>query len=170
MLINSKLIKISLLCMCYIFFISAVPTDNLKSSQITINADKAMYLGGEKKTVLEGNVVVFNDEFTLTSNTIDIYRSSEEIDKIICYGNVNFKTKDVISVSKNAELSQKDKIIILSGGVKVWQGDNVLEGEKVTMYYEEDRIIVDKGSQKRVTIIFNPESKENPFESGSKKP
>ena len=42
--------------------------------------------------------------------------------------------------------------------MKVWQGENYLEGEKVFIYYEEERIVVDKGTDKRVTIIFKPEN------------
>lgn len=34
----------------------------------------------------------------------------------------------------------------------------ILKGEKVFIYYEEERIVVDKGTEKRVTIIFKPEN------------
>ena len=53
-------------------------------------------------------------------------------------------------------MDQKKKVAVITGNVKVWQGENYLEGEKVFIYYEEERIIVDKGTNKRVTIIFKP--------------
>ena len=81
---------------------------------------------------------------------------ASEVEKIKCVGNVNFKSDDIISISKKADLDQKKKLAIITGNVKVWQGENYLEGEKVLIYYEEERIIVDKGTDKRVTIIFKP--------------
>lgn len=163
-------IKFLLIICSSVFLLGATPKESVKAnSPIKIQADKSEYFGKERKNVFSGNVIVFNDEFTLTSDKINVFLNKKnDIDKIVCKGNVNFKTKDIISISKDAEVTQKPQIAILSGGVKVWQGENILEGEKVTIYYNENRIIVDKGSKKRVTIIFNPENKENPFESKGK--
>lgn len=153
-----------------VFLLGASPKENVTSnSPIKIQADKSEYFGNKRVNVFTGNVIAMNDEFTLTSDVVNVYLNKKnDIEKIICNGNVNFKTKDIVSISKNAEVSQNSQIAILSGGVKIWQGENILEGEKVTVYYNDNRILVDKGSKKRVTIIFNPENKENPFESKGK--
>ena len=127
------------------------------NSPVKIQADEMRYFGNEKKSTFHGNVVAVSDNYTLTADDVTVFldKASEE-EKIKCVGNVNFKSDDIISISKKADLDQKKKLAIITGNVKVWQGENYLEGEKVLIYYEEERIIVDKGTDKRVTIIFKP--------------
>lgn len=141
------------------------------SSPVKIQSDGMKYFGNEKKSEFSGNVIAVSDDFTLTADHVTVFLNADmDVDKIICKGNVNFKNKDVISISEDAEVDQTIKTAVLSGGVKVWQGENFLEGDKVIMYYTDNRIIVDKGTDRRVTIIFRPDDKEKPFDAGSKKP
>ncbi len=127
------------------------------NSPVKIQADEMRYYGNERKSTFHGNVVAVSDNYTLTSDDVTVFLDkSSEVEKILCVGNVNFKSDDIISISKKADLDQKKKVAVITGNVKVWQGENYLEGEKVFIYYEEERIVVDKGIDKRVTIIFKP--------------
>ena len=148
-------------------------TLNSLSSELTIHSEAIKSYGNEKKMVFVDNVVVLSDNFTLTADSMSVYFKSNalsEVEKIVCNDNVNFKTKDIVSLSNDAELNQTSKTVVLSGDVKVWQSNNLLEGDKVTIFYLDNRVDVDKGAKKRVTVIINSDDKENPFESGSKKP
>lgn len=144
-------------------------------SPVKIQSDTMRYYGKDKKSIFSGNVVAVSDNFTLTSDNVTVLLNKDmDVDKIICNGNVNFKTDDIVAVSKNAEVDQKSEIAVLSGGVKVWQGENFLEGNKVTMYYAENRIVVNSGEKQRVTITFKPGDNETGkgfnFEPKSGKP
>ncbi len=171
---TADLLKILTGSLAAVFLTAASPDNASKiaaSSPVKIQSDTMKYFGNEKKSVFSGNVVAVNDNFTLTADNVTVVlNNSMDVDKIICNGNVNFKTKDIVSVSKNAEVDQTSQTAVLSGGVKVWQGENFLEGDRVIMYYVDNRIVVDKGKETRVTIIFKPDDKEKPFESGSKRP
>lgn len=130
---------------------------DVASSPVKVQADEMRYYGTERKSTFHGNVVAVSDNYTLTADNVTVLLDKKnEISKIKCVGNVNFRSDDVISISKQADLDQKKKVAVITGNVKVWQGENYLEGEKVYIYYEEERIIVDKGTDKRVTIIFKP--------------
>lgn len=127
------------------------------NSPVKVQADEMRYFGTEKKSTFHGNVVAVSDNYTLTADDVTVFLDkANEISKIKCVGNVNFRSDDIISISKEADLDQKKKLAVITGNVKVWQGENYLEGEKVFIYYEEERIVVDKGTDKRVTIIFKP--------------
>ena len=127
------------------------------NAPVKVQADEMRYYGTERKSTFHGNVVAVSDNYTLTADDVTVFLDkANEISKIKCVGNVNFRSDDIISISKQADLDQKKKVAVITGNVKVWQGENYLEGEKVFIYYEEERIIVDKGTNKRVTIIFKP--------------
>ena len=82
----------------------SVTLDSL-SSELTIYSEGIKSYGNEKKMVFVDNVVVMSDNFTLTADTMSVYFKSgelSEVEKIICNNNVNFKTKDIVSLSKDA--------------------------------------------------------------------
>lgn len=128
-----------------------------KNAPVKIQSDNMRYFGKDKKSIFSGNVVAVSDNFTLTSDNVTVFLTDDmDVDKILCKGSVNFKTDDIVAISRDAEVDQKSEIATLTGGVKVWQGENVLTGDKVTMYYKENRIVVNSGKSERVTITFKP--------------
>lgn len=132
------------------------------STPIRVQADSMKYFGKDKRSVFSGNVISFNETFNLTSDRVTVLLDDNlTIWKIISDGNVNFKTDDIISTADTAELDERLRVITLRGGVKVWQAENLLEGDKMTIYYDENKIFIDKGTDSRVNILFKPEKKED---------
>lgn len=158
---NHKYFIILILILSAPFFIGAdTKNKTIKpTSPVKIQANEMRYYGTERKSTFHGNVVAVSDNYTLTSDDIVVFLNKDmDVSKIQCTGNVNFKSDDIVSISKRADLDHNKKVAVITGDVKVWQGENYLEGEKVFIYYGEERIVVDKGTEKRVTIIFKPEN------------
>ncbi len=158
---NHKYFIILILILSAPFFMGAdTKNKTIKpTSPVKIQANEMRYYGTERKSTFHGNVVAVSDNYTLTSDDIVVFLNKDmDVSKIQCTGNVNFKSDDIVSISKRADLDHNKKVAVITGDVKVWQGENYLEGEKVFIYYEEERIVVDKGTEKRVTIIFKPEN------------
>lgn len=158
---NHKYFIILILILSAPFFMGAdTKNKTIKpTSPVKIQANEMRYYGTEHKSTFHGNVVAVSDNYTLTSDDIVVFLNKDmDVSKIQCTGNVNFKSDDIVSISKRADLDHNKKVAVITGDVKVWQGENYLEGEKVFIYYEEERIVVDKGTEKRVTIIFKPEN------------
>ena len=158
---NHKYFIILILILSAPFFMGAkIKNKTIKpTSPVKIQANEMRYYGTERKSTFHGNVVAVSDNYTLTSDDIVVFLNKDmDVSKIQCTGNVNFKSDDIVSISKRADLDHNKKVAVITGDVKVWQGENYLEGEKVFIYYEEERIVVDKGTEKRVTIIFKPEN------------
>ncbi len=158
---NHKYFIILILILSAPFFMGAdTKNKTIKpTSPVKIQANEMRYYGTERKSTFHGNVVAVSDNYTLTSDDIVVFLNKDmDVSKIQCTGNVNFKSDDIVSISKRADLDHNKKVAVITGDVKVWQGENYLEGEKVFIYYGEERIVVDKGTEKRVTIIFKPEN------------
>ncbi len=158
---NHKYFIILILILSAPFFMGAdTKNKTIKpTSPVKIQANEMRYYGTERKSTFHGNVVAVSDNYTLTSDDIVVFLNKDmDVSKIQCTGNVNFKSDDIVSISKRADLDHNKKVAVITGDVKVWQGENYLEGEKVFIYYEEERIVVYKGTEKRVTIIFKPEN------------
>lgn len=149
------IIIISILCAGMAF-----AQTNAAKSPVKIQANSMQYYGNQNKSSFKGQVVATSSEYTLTADAVDVFfTETNEVSKIGCQGNVNFKSTDILAVSNTANLDQNTKIIELSGEVKIWQGENYLEGENVNIQYETKEIIVDKkektdGEDERVIIIF----------------
>lgn len=128
------------------------------SDPIRINADSAEYYGSTFKTTFNGNVHASSDNFTLTSDKVDVYfNDKNEVQRIVCNGQVVFKSNDILATSNKAELMQKTKMITLEGNAEIWQKENYLKGEKVRIQYEKKEIHVEKGTGSRITVIFKPD-------------
>ena len=158
---NHKYFIILILILSAPFFMGAdTKNKTIKpTSPVKIQANEMRYYGTERKSTFHGNVVAVSDNYTLTSDDIVVFLNKDmDVSKIQCTGNVNFKSDDIVSISKRADLDHNKKVAVITGDVIVWQGENYLEGEKVFIYYGEERIVVDKGTEKRVTIIFKPEN------------
>lgn len=158
---NHKYFIILILILSAPFFMGAdTKNKTIKpTSPVKIQANEMRYYGTERKSTFHGNVVAVSDNYTLTSDDIVVFLNKDmDVSKIQCTGNVNFKSDDIVSISKRADLDHNKKVAVITGDVKIWQGENYLEGEKVFIYYGEERIVVDKGTEKRVTIIFKPEN------------
>ena len=46
--------------------------------------------------------------------------------------------------------------VVLVGDARVWQDENVVTGERITIYLAEDRQVVEAGKDERVKAVFYP--------------
>ena len=142
---------------------------------IKIESNTLRYLGEKKYSLFEGNVKAEYENNQIFSEKMYVYMNDDnKIDRIICEGNVKLLNDNITATARRAEYDVNNNIFYLLDGVKVWQDDNYLEGEQITVYTKANRIEVTKGKNKRVIVIFKPEEDENgennvPWSNGAKK-
>lgn len=135
--------------------------DDKKGGPIQIEADSMKYYGEKQMSHFSGNVVVIRDGMKMTSDEMDVYFTPEkEVKEIFSRGNVKIEKQDLLALSGEARIYQQEQKIVLTKNARVWQGDNYLEGEKVTLYNDTDKLFVDKGPDKRVKIIITPQKEK----------
>jgi lipopolysaccharide export system protein LptA len=138
-------------------------------SPVKVEADHLRYSGDSKISMFEGNVVAYYEDTTIYSDKMDVYLSNErKADKIVSLGNVKILKDNVTALSDYAEMDINSDIITLKGDVRVWQEQNYMEGEEISIYTKEDRVVVNKGKSSRVKIIFYPDG-DNSTDNKTKK-
>src|ERR1700757_2012781 len=81
----------------------------------------------------------------------------DNILRTVSPGNVRIITSDCRpGTARRAEYYDLDQRVVLIGNARVWQEDNVVSGETITIYISQDRSIVQAGKQERVKAVFYP--------------
>lgn len=142
-----------------------------RNSPVTIDADQLENLQKEGLIVFTGNVVASQTGSTHYSDRMEVYLDSkgDGIVRTISTGNVKIITKDCkIGTAKRAEYYDAEQRVVLVGNARVWQEDNVVTGERITIYLAEDRSVVEGGKQERVKAVFYPKGGEQQSTTASK--
>jgi len=110
----------------------------------------------------KGNVVAKQGETTLYANTLVIIYdgNTKKMKEVIATGNVKIVQLERRATSQKATFQQDENRVILNGEVVVREGENVIRGERVVFYVDEERSVVEGGKGSRVTTHITPTPKE----------
>ena len=136
-----------------------------RSAPVTVDADQLENLQKEGLIVFTGNVVVSQNSSTQYADRMEVYLDAkgDNIVRTVSTGNVRIVTKDCRSGTANrAEYYDAEQRVVLIGNARVWREDNVVTGERITIYLAEDRNVVEGGKQGRVKAVFYPKDQEQP--------
>ncbi len=150
---------------------SAVPAPGLdgaatadgKNAPVTVDADQLENIQKEGLVVFTGNVVASQNNSTQWADRMEVYLDDkgERITRTVSTGNVRIITRDCRSgTAKRAEYYDAEQRVVLIGNARVWRDDNVVTGERITIYLAEDRSVVEGGQQERVKAVFYPKSQD----------
>ena len=136
------------------------PKRQLSYQPINITSDR-MEADNRNRTVsFLGNVVAKREDMVIFSDRIStFYTKQGQIKKIIARGNVKINQHDRIATCQEATFFQPSQKIVLTGKPKVWQGNNILSGEKIIILLNEDKIDIEGGKQNRVNAVIYPMGK-----------
>jgi len=117
----------------------------------------------------KGNVVAKQEDTTLYANTLTILYdpNTKKLKEIIAVGNVKVVQLDRRATGQKATFDQDKNKVILDGEAVVREGTNVIRGERITFYVDEERSVVEGGKGSRVSTSITPPPKE---EGEEKKP
>ncbi|MEW6374580.1 MAG: lipopolysaccharide transport periplasmic protein LptA [Thermodesulfobacteriota bacterium] len=123
----------------------------------TVEADQK-----QNRVTFKGNVIAKQEETTLYANTLVIIYdpSTKKLKEIIAIGNVKVVQLERRATSQKATFDQDKNKVVLDGDAVVREGANVIRGEKVTFYIDEERSVVEGGKGGRVSTSITPPPKE----------
>ena len=134
-----------------------------RSAPVTVDADQLENLQKEGLVVFTGNVVASQNSSTQYADRMEVYLDDKgnRIVRTVSTGNVRIITKDCrTGTAKRAEYYDAEQRVVLIGNARVWRDDNVVTGERITIYLAEDRSVVEGGQQERVKAVFYPKNQE----------
>ncbi len=126
---------------------------------VTVDADRMERFGKESLVVFTGNVVARQDGSVQYADRMEVYldESGERILRTVSTGRVRIVTRDCkTGTARRAEYFDLEQRLVLIGDARVWQDDNVVTGETITIFLSQDRSVVQGGRQERVKAVFYP--------------
>ena len=136
-----------------------------RGQPVTVDADQLESLQKEGLVIFTGNVVARQDGSVQYADRMEVYldASGDRIVRTVSTGSVRIITKDCrTGTARRAEYYDAEQRVILIGNARVWQDDNVVTGERITMYIAEDRSVVESGRQERVKAVFYQKKDDQP--------
>jgi lipopolysaccharide export system protein LptA len=130
-----------------------------RSQPVTVDSDRMERFGKESLVIFSGNVVARQNNSVQYADRMEVYldEKGDRILRTVSTGNVKIITKDCRSgTARRAEYYDLEQRVVLLGGARVWQDDNVVSGESITIYLSQDRSVVQGGTQERVKAVFFP--------------
>ena len=130
----------------------------------TVEADQKT-----NRITFKGNVVAKQEDTTLYANTLTITYdpNTKKLKEIVAVGNVKVVQLDRRATGQKATFDQEKNKVVLDGEAVVREGTNVIRGERIIFYVDEERSVVEGGKGSRVSTSITPPPKE---EGEEKKP
>lgn len=142
--------------------------DRVSSTPVRISSDTMEALSAERLVVFKGDVVV-REEFLLCSDELYItYGEGNEVSDIVARGNVRIFHEDRTATGGEATYDRKGKTLVLTGNPVVEQCTDMVSGDKITVYLDTDRALVESESGGRVQAVIMPQKRD--CTQSSKKP
>jgi lipopolysaccharide export system protein LptA len=111
-----------------------------------------------------GNVVAKQGEMTIHADVARVYyekkEEGNEVREIVATGNVRIQEGERLATCQKAVFTNAEQKIVLTGQPKVWQGKDVVSGEKITILMEEDKSFVESGPDQRVEVVLYPKKEQ----------
>ncbi len=136
----------------------------LRASRAPIDINSDTVEADQKQNIVsfKGNVVAKQEDFTLYTNTLTVYYNpdTKKMKEIVAAGNVKVVQLDRRATSQKAIFYQEENKVVLEGDAVLREGDNVIRGERVTYYIDEQRSVVEGKKGGRVSTTIAPKKEE----------
>jgi len=136
----------------------------LTSSRTPIDITSDTVEANQKQNVVtfKGNVVAKQENVSLYANMLTIYYDPDTkgIKTVVATGNVKIVQLERRATSQKATFHQDENKMVLDGEAVIREGENVIRGERVIYYVDEERSVVEGGKGGRVNTTITPPKKD----------
>lgn len=150
----------------------AQENQNQKDTDHTeISAQKMIFSRSENKVQFMQEVYLERTDLELWCERLTVYlapeaeisagssqeggiSSAQDFERLEAEEQVRIQMQDRTAASKKAVYEGKSDTLLLQGDVKIQEGPNLIQGESVIIYLQEQRSEVSAGEQGRVRAIF----------------
>jgi len=135
-----------------------------RSQPVTVDSDRMERFGKESLIIFTGHVVARQNNSVQYADRIEVYldEKGDKILRTVSTGNVRIVTRDCkTGTAKRAEYFDVEQRVVLIGDARVWQDDNVVSGDTITIFLAQDRNVVLGSKQERVKAVFYSKNADN---------
>jgi lipopolysaccharide export system protein LptA len=136
----------------------------------TFQEDGNVFFSGNVKAS-QDSLIIHADEMTVqytkagtppdaSAGTVETL--TRKIEKIMAKGNVKIVQDDWIASGETMDFNANERIVILAGNAKAWRDQNMVSGEKIVLYLDEGKSVVESSSSEgeRVKAYIYPSSQK----------
>jgi len=148
-----------------------------RKEPIRINSDSLELDYRGSTLTYRGNVQVVQGDVTMTSDRLSITYDrdaarrdaagpapaaaagrgdADKVKEVVAEGRVRIRKGDRLAEGRRAVFDQAKQTIVLSDGAVLHEGPNQVAGDRIVVYLQEERSVVESGSNSRVSAIFYP--------------
>ena len=143
-----------------------------KESLIVIKADSLEIDDQKQIVIFTGNVDAREKDFVINCQKMVLYYKDQSaqpvsetsqfnIDRIVATGEVRItRPNGGLATAEKALYYRNDEKVILTGKPKVKQGDDFVEGSKITLFLKENRSVVEGSKNNKVRAVYSPRTKK----------
>jgi lipopolysaccharide export system protein LptA len=136
---------------------------------VTIRANKLEFDYKTRVLTYRGTVSVTQADLTMQSDLLRVTldpEAKQPVQKIEAEGAVRIAKGEREATGGKAVFDQAKRTVTLSDNAKLRDGPNEVAGERVVVYLDEERSVVE-GGERRVRAVLYPPDKEKGGEDGS---
>lgn len=100
----------------------------------------------------QGDVFIYAQTMTVSY----MKNVTRQIDTVVAQGDVRIVQLNRVATGGKAIFYHQEGRIVLSEKPRVVQGDNTVEGERIIVYLNDNRSIVEGSTKRRVKAVFIP--------------
>lgn len=125
---------------------------NITSQQLEADDRAGLFVFKGDVQVQQGDVFIYAQKMTVT------YAKGEkrQIDKVVAEDDVRIVQLNRVATGQRAVFHHQEGRIVLTGAPRVVQGDNAVEGERIIVYLNDYRSVVEGSDNRRVKAVFIP--------------
>lgn len=143
---------------------------------IEISADRLEAYDAKKVVLFSGNAVATQGDRIIKAEKIFLYYKKEkqdpsraglrdigktgDLEKIEAKGHVSVSQGDRIVTGEQAVYYQDSQKIVMTGSAVMQQGNNIVRGDKIEVFLNENRGVVEAAENKRVKATIYPVEKK----------
>lgn len=149
---------------------------NGNAQPIEVDADRLDAFNDKHMVVFSGNVTASQEGRTIHAESLTIHYGDDRktdgkssffsdksgaIEKIVAKGQVRIVEGQRTATGNVAVFEQGSQKVTLTGDAVLKEGKNLIKGERIVIFLEENRGVVEKGENGRVTATIYPGEKND---------
>ena len=120
------------------------PAANMLTTEIT--SDQLDFDYKDYTAYFDGNVVITDQTFKMTADKmIAEFEGSNDVHQVTAVGNVTLDSGDRHASCDKAQYTRSDGKVVLSGNAVMRQDQNSVNGDKITIWMNDQRVICQPG-------------------------
>jgi lipopolysaccharide export system protein LptA len=167
--------------LCLANALAAAPAANqTDSGPIHVEADRMESDQLNAAVLFVGNVEARQGDMLITAERMTVHygkndaaadgpdRENKSIESLVAEGKVKITRQDWVASGDWLEFKSDERKVVLTGNTRVWQDNNLVTGDRVVLYLDEGKSVVEKGDRQdgeRVKAFFYPEADNNTLNS-----